>query len=122
MARFRQTQQRCLRIAFLRREGTTNRCLQRTRTQTKNIMKNNVLYSWKKYSLSDYMDCLNAEGVGGYKWGIAYDQTESPTFQGEMDQADVDKYHLVTFTCLNSSDYRSYMIGEDDGKLTNYCC
>lgn len=83
-------------------------------------MKNNVLYSWKKYSLSDYIDILNADGVGEYKWGIADDQTEGLAYT--MDQAEVDKWHIVTFTCLNSSDYNSYMIGESDGKLSCYCC
>ena len=37
MARLRQTQQRCLRIAFLRRKGTSKRYCQGTRTQTKSI-------------------------------------------------------------------------------------
>ncbi len=83
-------------------------------------MKNNVLYSWKKYSLSDYMDVLKADGVGEYKWGIADDQTEGLAYT--MDQAEVDKWHIVTFTCLNSSDFNSYMIGESDGKLSCYCC
>jgi hypothetical protein len=83
-------------------------------------MKNKVLYSWIKYSLNDYFDCLKREGVSEYHWGLADDQTES--LSGLIDQEEVDKHHIVTFRCLNSKDYGDYMIGETDGELTCYCC
>jgi len=80
----------------------------------------NPLYSFSKYSLADYMGLFKVEGLDSYQWEIAEDQTGG--LCGSFDQAQIEKWHVVTFVCKNSSDYDHFMIGESDGELTCYCC
>ena len=79
-------------------------------------MRNDVLYSFKKYTSDDYKACLSEIG-NNYEWEIAEDQTTDAWALSlpEINQEIVDRYHLVDFRCVNSNDYRNVMIAGMDG-------
>jgi len=79
-------------------------------------MKNNVLYSFNKYTSDDYKACLSEIG-DDYEWEIAEDQTTDAWALSlpEITQEIVDSYHLVDFRCVNSNDYCNVMIADMDG-------